>query len=156
MRSVHGVGISAGIRVRLSLAPESLLLRRPSYIRVGDYSNIKAASIGSQRPQPSLHAMMQTPRYDYRSRTPFRRSSYTYPTKKPPTPSKQPLKPPSSTMLFWRWSPWGMILEEVFQVCAWCATLRWGGQIEAAVAGMHCQTPGTESPKRRVCASAWR
>lgn len=72
-RVVRGVKISIVIRVQLSLALESLQLRRPSYIRVGDYSNIKATFIGSQRPQPSLHAMMQTPWYVYLSKNSFER-----------------------------------------------------------------------------------
>lgn len=49
-RFVRGVEISTGIRVRLSLALESLRLTRPSFIRVGDYSNIKTASVGFTTP----------------------------------------------------------------------------------------------------------
>ena len=46
---VYEISISTSIAARLSLAGISLLLR-PSYIRIGDYSNIKPALVDSPCP----------------------------------------------------------------------------------------------------------
>ena len=136
-----------------SLAIESLLLNRPSYIRVKvimvtlrqppDASNprsmLTVQKLLLKRPSNTSHAMFSLQL-----------------CQETQTPTQQPLDSPCSTMLFWRRGFWEMILEKIFQVCARCTALGWCGQVQAAVARMHCQARGIDFSKCRVCASAWR